>query len=156
LDRESTLKVRIRRADAAVATKLCLTHTGSHFLTTDHDLHRQRRKPLEPFFSRQGVMKLEPMIAETVARVNSRLEALKGTDVVVRLDHVSSAFSGDVIAQVCCEEYSELLGDPEFSPQWSAGHERFQPVESCAHVFLGSTCFRASFDPPLSSWAFHF
>ncbi|PVH96691.1 hypothetical protein DM02DRAFT_534697 [Periconia macrospinosa] len=31
---------------------IVLTQLGSHLLTQDHNLHRKRRKPLDPFFSR--------------------------------------------------------------------------------------------------------
>ncbi|KAL2859925.1 uncharacterized protein BJX67DRAFT_386495 [Aspergillus lucknowensis] len=39
---------------------------GSHMVTIGHDHHRKRREPLEPYFSRSGVTKLEPMVAELV------------------------------------------------------------------------------------------
>ncbi|KAI9891308.1 MAG: hypothetical protein M1814_002821 [Vezdaea aestivalis] len=91
---------------------------GSHFLSTGHDLHRKRRKPLEPFFSRLGVAKLEPMVAELVAKFVGRLDELKGTHSVIRLDHAFVAFSGDVIGRVCCDDREEFLSDPEFAPQW--------------------------------------
>ncbi|KAL2041006.1 hypothetical protein N7G274_006464 [Stereocaulon virgatum] len=91
---------------------------GSHFLTTPHDLHRRRRKPLEPFFSRLGIIRLEPMLADVVGKLNNRLEALKGSNTVVRLDHAFFAFSGDVIGRICCEERVDFLDDPDFAPQW--------------------------------------
>lgn len=95
-----------------------LTRLGSHFLTTDHDLHRQRRKPLEPFFSRLGIARLEPTIAELVGKLVGRFEALKGTRTVIRLDHAFTAFSGDIIGGLCCEQRNDFLDDPHFSPQW--------------------------------------
>lgn len=91
---------------------------GSHFLTTDHDLHRRRRKPLEPFFSRAGVARLEPMIAEVVGKLADRFEALRGSGAVVRLDHAFIAFSGDIIGRLCCEDRPDFLDDPNFAPQW--------------------------------------
>ena len=100
--------------------QFCLFWVGSHFLTTPHDLHRRRRKPLEPFFSRLGVVRLEPMLHEVVGKLTGRLEALKGTQSLVRLDHVFFAFAGDVIGKVCCEEREDFLDDPDFAPQWSA------------------------------------
>lgn len=85
----------------------------------DHDLHRRRRKPLEPFFSRLGVVRLQPILAQVVANLVSRFEALKGTHSVVRLDHAFTAFSGDVICKICCVEHDDLLQDPNFAPHWS-------------------------------------
>lgn len=65
-----------------------------------------------------GVTRLEPMLHKVVSKLASRLEALKGTHTVVRLDHAFFAFSGDVIGRVCCEEKEDFLDDPDFAPQW--------------------------------------
>ncbi|KAL9586474.1 MAG: hypothetical protein Q9212_000890 [Teloschistes hypoglaucus] len=91
---------------------------GSHLLTTSHDLHRRRRKPLEPFFSRQGVTRLWPVIAETTEKLASRLEGLKGTGSVIRFDHACSAFSGDIISRICWQDEDGFLDDPNFAPEW--------------------------------------
>lgn len=91
---------------------------GSHFLTTAHDHHRRRRKPLEPYFSRGGVQRLEPILHEAVQKLEKRFIELKDKSVVVRLDHAFTAFTGDVIGTVCCEEREQFLDDPEFAPYW--------------------------------------
>lgn len=111
---------------------------GSHFLTTPHDLHRRRRKPLEPFFSRLGVTRLEPMIAEVVGLVNRRFEALRETGTVIRLDHVFVAFSGDVIGRLCCEDHTDMLEDAEFTPQWLV--ENGDLMNLCSQA-IGSTYY---------------
>ncbi|KAF2228480.1 putative cytochrome P450 [Viridothelium virens] len=91
---------------------------GSHFLTTDHDLHRRRRKPLEPFFSRSGVLRLQPLLAETIEKLANRFEQMKGTNTVIHLDHAFYALSGDVVGKLCWAEKEEFLDDPNFSPEW--------------------------------------
>ncbi|KAL2859546.1 cytochrome P450 [Aspergillus pseudodeflectus] len=93
---------------------------GSHLATIAHDLHRKRRKPLDVYFSRQGVTRVEPMVADLTARlVVDRLESFKGTGKVVRLDHAFTAFSGDVINRICVDKPSETyIEDDEFSPWW--------------------------------------
>lgn len=91
---------------------------GSHLLTTSHDLHRRRRKPLEPFFSRLGVSRLWPVLAEIVEKLAGRIEVLKGTGTVIRLDHACSAFSGDIIGQICWNNEEKFLDDPNFAPEW--------------------------------------
>lgn len=93
-------------------------YAGPHLLTTSHDLHRRRRKPLEPFFSRLGVTRLWPILAEVVEKFAGRLEALEGTGSVVRLDHACSAFAGDVIGQICWDDREMFLDDPNFAPEW--------------------------------------
>ncbi|KAK7935352.1 hypothetical protein PG985_000847 [Apiospora marii] len=94
---------------------------GSHLLTVDHALHRKRRKPLEPFFSRLGISRLQPLLADCALHLESRLRGLEGTHTVVRLDHAFSAFSGDIIQRICLgdsEFEGRFLDDPEFAPDW--------------------------------------
>ncbi|KAL4756283.1 cytochrome P450 [Aspergillus foveolatus] len=94
---------------------------GSHLLTVDHALHRKRRKPLEPFFSRMSIQALQPMLAEVALNFEQRLRALAGTGTVVRLDHACAAFSGDIIAKICLDDAAEgnrFLDHPDFAPHW--------------------------------------
>jgi cytochrome P450 len=93
---------------------------GSHIATIEHDLHRKRRKPLDPYFSRQGVSRLEPMLGELTEKlIVNRFESFKGTGKVVRLDHAFTAYSGDVINRLCMDDPPDVLvDDPEFSPWW--------------------------------------
>jgi cytochrome P450 len=101
-----------------------LTPAASHILTRDHDLHRQRRKPLDPFFSRNGVQRLHGMLKETVLKLETRLREYSGTKRVIRLDHAFSAFSSDVMCHICLsgglgdEKRADFLDDPDFSPEW--------------------------------------
>ena len=92
--------------------------TEAHVATTSHDLHRLRRKPMEPFFSRLGVSRSWPDIAEVVECFARRIESLKGTGSVIRFDHACSAFAGDVIGQICFNKEQKLLEDPDFTPEW--------------------------------------
>ncbi|KAF4979002.1 hypothetical protein F66182_17311, partial [Fusarium sp. NRRL 66182] len=89
---------------------------GSHFLTEEHDLHRRRRKPLEPFFSRSGILRLQPLLAETIEKLDSRFIQANGTGSVIRLDHAFFAMSGDVVGKLCWAEKEDFLDEPNFSP----------------------------------------
>nr|POE90122.1 trichodiene oxygenase [Quercus suber] len=91
---------------------------GSHFLTTNHDLHRKRRRPLEPFFSRSGVLRLQGLLGETMMKLEKRLLAEQGTGKVLRLDNVFFAMSGDVVGKLCWRQKDEYLDDPDFAPEW--------------------------------------
>ena len=96
---------------------LRLTSSDTHLLTTSHDLHRRRRKLLEPFFSRQGVSRLDHTLAEVVEKLAGRLVALKGTNTVIRLDHASGALSGEIIGRICWGDEGEFLDDPNFAAE---------------------------------------
>ncbi|KAK7911046.1 cytochrome P450 [Apiospora marii] len=90
----------------------------SHTMTENHELHRRRRKPLEPFFSRLGISRMEEMIVAETSLLNSRLEEMKGSKAVIRLDHVFSAFAGDVIGRICCETPPSMMKNPDFGKEW--------------------------------------
>jgi cytochrome P450 len=88
------------------------------FLSHTHELHRRRRKPVEPYFSRLGVSKVEPLIRECTEKLLARFASFAGTGRIVRLDHAMLAFSGDVIGNICVESPAALIDDTDFSPQW--------------------------------------
>ncbi|CAI7646069.1 unnamed protein product [Penicillium glandicola] len=111
---------------------------GSHTMTENHELHRRRRKPLEPFFSRMGIDKMEPMIIEEAKLLNARLTGLKGSGNVVRLDHVFSAFAGDVIGRICCESPPDMLNNPEFGKECLAS---MIPTGFLLRVYPGAAGF---------------
>ncbi|KAH7115075.1 cytochrome P450 [Dendryphion nanum] len=94
---------------------------GAHLLTTDHNLHRLRRKPLEPFFSRAGVQRLQPLLGEVAAKLETRIRQHAGTGKPIRLDHAYAAFSGDIIGSICCggrDAEVHFLDEPDFAPDW--------------------------------------
>ena len=87
-------------------------------MTDNHELHRRRRKPLEPFFSRLGIDRMEGMVIEEAKLLDSRIEEMRGSKRVIRLDHVFSAFTGDVIGRICCETTPNLMNQADFSAEW--------------------------------------
>lgn len=87
-------------------------------MTNNHELHRRRRKPLEPFFSRLGIDRMEGMIIEEAKLLNTRLENFRGSKQVIRLDHMFSAFAGDVIGRICCETPPDMMSHAEFGAHW--------------------------------------
>ena len=113
---------------------------GTHVLTTSHDLHRLRRKPLEPFFSRLGVTRLWPDLAEVVESFARRIESQKGTGSVIRFDHVCAAFAGDVIGRVCWDKEERLLDDPNLASEWCV--LLYQTKNKADLCQSGSTCLR--------------
>ncbi|TVY39771.1 Cytochrome P450 monooxygenase [Lachnellula occidentalis] len=110
-------------------------HFGKGIDFDDHDAHRRRRKPLEPYFSRKGVMELEKStLHPTVRKLEKRFDAVKGTGTVVRLDYAFTAYTGDVIGKVCCEDREEFLEDPDFAPYW---YELLHSIIKSIPLFMG-------------------
>lgn len=100
-------------------SQILLTYVGSHGMTVEHDHHRLRRKPIEAFFSRSGISRLEPMLHGLILTLFGRLQEYKGTGKILRLDHVFAAMAGDVVNVVCIEDPKmSFLRHPEFNPDW--------------------------------------
>ncbi|KAH8896133.1 putative cytochrome P450 [Thozetella sp. PMI_491] len=91
---------------------------GSHPVSEDHDLHRIRRKPLDPFFSRRSVQGYEYMIINELKRLESRLSGLRGSGTIINMEHVYAAVIGDLIGAVSLVEAPDLVLDERFSPDW--------------------------------------
>jgi hypothetical protein len=65
----------------------------STFATVDHNKHRARRAPMNPFFSMASARRLQPMIEEKFQMFLGRLNELKGTGEVIRMAVAVNAFS---------------------------------------------------------------
>lgn len=92
--------------------------SSSHFSTLNHDLHRRRRAPLNPFFSRASVLRLEPMVREMVEHLCSRLEGFRQTREPVNLRHAFAAVAMDVVTDYAFGTSYQCLDDPSFAPMW--------------------------------------
>ncbi|XDG03563.1 hypothetical protein ABKA04_003178 [Annulohypoxylon sp. FPYF3050] len=110
-----------RRTDHYDAFGKGIGFEDSHLFTKEHDLHRIRRKALEPFFSKLGIHRLLPVIAEVALHLESRLREFSGTNKVIRLDHAFSAYAGDVVGRMCLDtkdRRDRFLNEANFSPDW--------------------------------------
>ncbi|KAL3456547.1 putative cytochrome P450 [Aspergillus heterothallicus] len=106
---------------------------GSLAFTRDHDLHRIRRRRYEPFFSRLSVTRIEPIIIQEAKLLAEQLEARSKSGQVLNLEHVMSAYSGDIITTLCSEKSPEMMKHSEFGKSW---HETFHVVLRQAHIFV--------------------
>jgi hypothetical protein len=112
-----------RRTEHYDAFAQGLGFDGSFLLTKDHDLHRHRRKPFEPFFSKKGISSSHHILVEVAMKFEARMRQLKGTGNVFRLDHAFACYAGDIVGKVCFEnaaggEQSDFLDDEDFAPDW--------------------------------------
>ncbi|KAL4924594.1 cytochrome P450 [Aspergillus undulatus] len=104
---------------------------GALITTQEHELHRRRRKSLEPFFSRLSISRIEPLIIEEARLLTDQLESLRKSCHVIRLDHVMSAFVGDVVIKLCSEKSPEMIRHPEFGKDW---HNAFNVIARHVHI----------------------
>lgn len=81
-------------------------------------MHQLRRKPLDKFLSRQNVSRLQPAIDEEIRILDSKVADAKGSGVQLRLDHMFTSFTGDIVGEIACGENPSLLSGPSSSPEW--------------------------------------
>ncbi|KAL5385758.1 hypothetical protein DPSP01_004541 [Paraphaeosphaeria sporulosa] len=103
---------------SAVIPSSVLNHKDTIATTSDHDLHQLRRRPLEKYLSRQGIMQVEAVIHEKTRLLDERLSAMRGTGSVVRLDQAYSAYLGDITIELTVGESSRMLEEADFAPEW--------------------------------------
>ena len=88
---------------------------GSIVGTLDHDVHRKRRAAILPFFSKQKIYALEPVITSTVDKLCERLEEYRKSGEVLPLRNALHCFAADVVGEYCFAESGGLLDRPKFA-----------------------------------------
>ena len=121
-DELMTTSVRPRDKSEAFAGR---SGRDSIFGTVRHDLHRVRRAPINPFFSKKSVSAIEPLIQSKVDLLCAALgeyapggkdEKRAGKEVEMGLAYMSLAL--DVISLYAFGKSYGLLHLPGFSQQW--------------------------------------
>jgi cytochrome P450 len=86
--------------------------------TVAHDLHRQRRAPIAPFFSQQAIRRFDPVIRKKLSILVSRLEEYERTEQPVDLEAAFTALTTDIISEYAFGiSYGHLEAD-SFNPDW--------------------------------------
>lgn len=91
---------------------------GALPLTPDHNLHRIRRKAMNQFFSKQSVLRLEPVVQKEVKKLCSRIREYKGKGKPVNMNNAFAALAGDVVSTFCFARNYKVLDEPDFAPEW--------------------------------------
>ena len=79
----------------------------------NHDSHRLRRSAIAPFFARQKIRDLEPMIQEKIDLLKSKLLDRAETGEILDMQRVYAALSLDIITQHALGESWEALERPD-------------------------------------------
>ncbi|KAI4198280.1 MAG: hypothetical protein LQ350_005363 [Teloschistes chrysophthalmus] len=88
---------------------------GSSVGTIDHELHRKRRSAVLPFFSKQKIYALEPVIQSTIDRLCNKMEDYVKSGQPLNLRNAYKCFAADVVAEYCFAESGNLIEKPDFS-----------------------------------------
>ena len=92
--------------------------TGGTFATVPHDLHKARRAPLNPFFSKRRILALEPVIQRKVNKLVKRMGNLAETRQPLGLEPACSALSMDVIGEYALGKSFNFLDQEDFNEQY--------------------------------------
>ncbi|RJE21131.1 Cytochrome P450 [Aspergillus sclerotialis] len=88
---------------------------GSAFASISPESHRERRAPLEKFFSRQSISKLEPLIYESIDKLSQHLQKAYKSNKVVRLDAGFAGLTSDIIYQYTYGQSAGNLDQEDFN-----------------------------------------
>ncbi|KAI0485341.1 putative P450 monooxygenase [Xylariaceae sp. FL0804] len=92
---------------------------GTLFSTTDHDQHRVRRVPLDPWFSKKAARGLEPMLYETIDRMIETVERSRAEGSVLRLTYLLSGFATDVVTKIMFGTSFGFGQDVDAAEEWA-------------------------------------
>lgn len=90
----------------------------SMFGTVPHDLHRLRRGALNPFFSKQAVARLEPVIREMIDKVSARFEKCRQSGEPVETGQAYAALTTDIITRYAFRTSYGCIEDPNWKWEW--------------------------------------
>ena len=86
--------------------------------TLDHYAHRMRRAALNPFFSKQKISSLTPIIQAQIEKLSSRLDGFVDSGKVVPIGAAYSAFTMDVVTDYILEKSYGNLDCEDFNTEF--------------------------------------
>lgn len=89
--------------------------------TVPHHLHKMRRNPLNPFFSKRAVNECAGFIQSCVSKLCARLEEFHASQKPVELQVAYNALTLDVITMLYLGRSYGSLEKPDFDPQLGKG-----------------------------------
>lgn len=106
------------------------TNSAAVAQTVSRDLHRSRRTPLQPFFSKQAVLSLEASIQSKVDLMCKGIkERFISSQRILPIGTAFTALTLDVITEYCFGESWNCLNELDFAQNWKdAMTNLFGPV----------------------------
>lgn len=107
------------------------------FSTPEHEVHRERRAALSPFFSKKRILQHSPSIKVEVDRLCGRLaNDYAGKDKVVVLNHLFTCYVADVVTKYAFNKKYDFLGNPKFQSPFTIAVRSYKDiVHPCAQFY---------------------
>jgi cytochrome P450 len=81
--------------------------------TEEHELHRQRRSYMSPYFSQRSAVAMEPLIHERITAMLERLDQARESGTSISLDRVFSAMLADIVTSHFFGYHNNYLSIPD-------------------------------------------
>jgi hypothetical protein len=91
---------------------------GTAFGTEDYKLHRQRRAALNPFFSKQQIYRLQPMLSHMVEKLCGRIDEFQKSGQPMPMRPVYMCLTTDIVTLYALNKSWNHLDSSDFSPFW--------------------------------------
>ena len=102
------------------------------FDTLDHDKHRMRREPWNPYFSKQSVSRLQPLLIQAVVnKLCDRLAEHQAAVKVVFMTHAYACLTADIISEYAFPRGYTYLDQPAFD---SKHYEAWMALSKISHT----------------------
>lgn len=86
--------------------------------TISHDLHRKRRAPLNPYFSKQSVRRQEPIVKDRLLKLLERMSTFAKSGEVFPLSVAYQALTCDVINEYAFAKSTGYLKQDDFNASY--------------------------------------
>jgi cytochrome P450 len=107
-------------------------YASDSFSTTNHDLHRLRRKPLNPMFSVKRIAEFQPVIQDKVEKLCRKISLYQDGQ-VLPLSRAWMALTTDVITEYAFANSYDQLDSPDFQDTL---HEALVAIYTTGHFAL--------------------
>lgn len=89
-------------------------YASDSFSTIDHDVHRLRRKPLNPMFSAKRIGEFQPVIRENLEKLCQKIAQYQNDGQVVPLNRAWMAVTTDIITEYAFAKSYNQVDSPNF------------------------------------------
>ena len=121
------------RSDNSLQMRMFGQVNTSAFDTFDHDQHRVRRAPWNPYFSKQSVERLQPLLIQNlVNKLCDRLEEHRDAGKPVIMLHAYACLTVDVISEYSFPEGYSYLDLKEFDREH---YDAWMAMSKMSHLF---------------------
>ncbi|PYH94159.1 benzoate 4-monooxygenase cytochrome P450 [Aspergillus ellipticus CBS 707.79] len=107
--------------------------------TVGHDLHRARRAPLSPFFSKKAVLELSAVIQEKISLLSWHLERAHAERGVITLSTAFIGLTGDIITHYLYGQDNGYLRDRDLAKRNMVWEIMAEGTNAC-HLFRFFPC----------------